>query len=104
MATRVNPALPLVATSFATSLVLPTATQPDPPAALQTALCAGDRPLALLPVRLETRFFAQPDGSSELRVRIYPDKIHIDTHETALTPAERQWGEHHWEQDWRAAP
>ena len=58
----------------------------------------GDRPLALLPVRLETRFFPQPNGSSELRVRVYPDKIHIDSHEPELTPAEKTWGQHYWTQ------
>ena len=66
----------------------------------RSALCASDLPLVLLPVRLETRFFAQPDGSSELRVRIYPDKIHLDSHEPELTPDEREWGTHYWEQDW----
>ena len=61
------------------------------------------RPLVLFPVRLETRFFAQADGSSELRVRIYPDTVHIDTHEPELTVDEVTWGEHFWEQTWRAA-
>ena len=69
---------------------------------LQNTLCPSDQPLALLPVRLETRFFAQPDGSSELRVRVYPDKIHLDSHEIELTPDERDWGAHYWQQDWRA--
>src|SRR5215813_8422969 len=31
------------------------------------------RPVVLFPVGLETRFFPQADGSSELRVRVYPD-------------------------------
>ncbi|MEO8153875.1 MAG: hypothetical protein ABI605_12450 [Rhizobacter sp.] len=75
---------------------------PSPPSQLAELLCASDRPLALLPVRLETRFFAQPDGSSELRVRVYPDKVQIDTHETELTPDERDWGAHYWTQDWLA--
>src|SRR5947208_2202733 len=86
-----------------TNLTLPqiiTATQiPDE---LQTELCASDRPLALLPVRLETRFFLQADSSYELRVRVYPDKIHIDSHETELTASEQEWGKHYWEQNWRA--
>ncbi|WP_341676922.1 hypothetical protein [Niveibacterium sp. SC-1] len=58
--------------------------------------------MLLLPVRLETRFFTQPDRSSELRVRIYPDKIHLDSHETALLPAERDWAQHYWTLLWRS--
>ncbi len=46
------------------------------------------RPVVLFPVRLETRFFPLADGSSELRVRVYPDKIHIDSHEPELTSDE----------------
>lgn len=60
------------------------------------------QPLVLFPVRLETRFFPQPDGRSELCVRVYPDKIHIDSHEPELTPEELTWGQHFWEQMWRA--
>jgi hypothetical protein len=88
--------------AFKTQLSLSAVAQPQLPSAMLATLCAGDQPIALFPVRLETRFFAQADGSSELRVRVYPDKIHIDSHETELTPAERQWGQHYWEQDWRA--
>lgn len=65
-------------------------------------LCPGNAPLVLLPVRLETRFFPVPDGAAELRIRIYPDKIHIDSHEPTLTPAEREAGARYWDQDWRA--
>jgi hypothetical protein len=61
------------------------------------------RPVVLFPVRLETRFFPLADGGSELRVRVYPDKVHIDSHEPALTPDEITWGQHFWEQTWRAA-
>ena len=60
------------------------------------------RPLMLFPVRLETRFFSLADGSSELRVRVYPDKVHMDTHEPELTADELTWGQHFWEQTWRA--
>jgi hypothetical protein len=48
---------------------------------------AARYPVALLPVRLETRF----EGSL-LRVRIFPDEIWADTHETGLTPDERADG------------
>ncbi|HSQ13469.1 MAG TPA: hypothetical protein VLM90_10630, partial [Candidatus Deferrimicrobium sp.] len=61
------------------------------------------RPVVLFPVRLETRFFALADGSSELRVRVYPDAVHIDSHEAELTADELTWGRHFWEQTWRAA-
>jgi hypothetical protein len=60
------------------------------------------QPIVLLPVRLETRFFPQADGSAELRVRVYPDKVHADTHEPKLTEQELTWGKHFWEQTWRA--
>ena len=55
----------------------------------QLPLISTDRPLVLLPVRLETRFFGE-----ELRVRIYPDKVHVDTHEPELTDEEVTWGNH----------
>lgn len=71
---------------------------------LGAELAAGPaRPLVLFPVRLETRFFSQADGTSELRVRVYPDKIHNDSHEPELTEDELIWGTHFWEQTWRAA-
>ncbi len=73
------------------------------PPEMKTQLIASDRPLALFPVRLETRFFPQPDGSFELRVRVYPDKVHLDSHEPELTEQELIWGQHFWEQHWRAA-
>jgi hypothetical protein len=60
------------------------------------------RPVVLFPVRLETRFFPHADGSAELRVRVYPDQVHIDTHEPRLTADEVTWGQHFWEQTWRA--
>jgi hypothetical protein len=52
-----------------------------------------DVPLALLPVRLETRFV-----SGDLLIRIYPDDIHQDTHERELTDEEKRWGEHFWQE------
>lgn len=57
-----------------------------------TPLSSGPaRPVVLFPVRLETRFFKLADGSSELRVRVYPDSVHIDSHEPALTAEEQTW-------------
>lgn len=93
--------------TVAPAATLATTTPPAAPAPLPTAplpdlLCPGDRPLTLLPVRLETRFFALPDGAQELRIRVYPDKIHLDAHEPALTRSEQQWAQHYWQRDWRA--
>jgi len=64
----------------------------------EAPLINADRPLVLFPVRLETRFFGQ-----ELRVRIYPDKIHVDTHEPELTADELEWGKHFHTVLWSAA-
>src|SRR5689334_20280195 len=66
------------------------------------ALCSSNVPLVLLPVRLETRFFTLPGNVTELRVRVYPDKIHVDTHQPELTTDERTWGSQYWQQDWLA--
>jgi hypothetical protein len=67
-----------------------------------TAICPGNLPLVLFPVRLETRFFTLADGRTELRVRVFPDKIHLDSHEPELTADEQRWGRHYWDQHWRA--
>jgi hypothetical protein len=48
----------------------------------------GEVPIAFLPVRIETRFGRAPDGSAQLWVRVFPDDVHVDTFEPALTAAE----------------
>lgn len=58
-------------------------------------------PILLLPVRLETRFRSQ---NTELLVRVYPDDVHQDTHEPALTVQEEQWGRDFWSSVWSAGP
>lgn len=58
---------------------------------------ASDTPLVLFPVRLETRF-----RDRDLLVRIYPDDIHQDSHETALTANEWRVGKSYWDALWRA--
>jgi hypothetical protein len=58
----------------------------DPLTALPATL-----PIVLLPVRLEVRFVT--DGTRrELRVRVFPEELHIDTHEEELTDEELRWG------------
>jgi len=46
-------------------------------------------PLALLPVRLETRYHRDSMGNHSLLVRIYPDEIHVDTHDPGVSDIER---------------
>ena len=76
---------------------------PALPPELTATLAASDVPLLMLPVRLETRFFPLPDGTNlELRVRVYPDQVHVDSHEAGLSQDEFLWGQHFWQQIWRA--
>jgi len=76
---------------------------PALPPELAATLAASDVPLLMLPVRLETRFFPLPDAASqELRVRVYPDQVHVDSHEPGLSQDELLWGQHFWQQIWRA--
>ncbi|MEW6734623.1 MAG: TM1812 family CRISPR-associated protein [Acidobacteriota bacterium] len=66
------------------------------------SLVKTDLPIALLPVRLETRFVSVPNGT-QLLIRVYPDDLHVDTHETELTDEELELGKTFWQQSWRAA-
>ena len=57
----------------------------------------GRIPVALLPVRIETRF---GDDRKSLQIRVFPDQIHLDAHEPELTDDERAAGEWYWRQRW----
>lgn len=69
--------------------------------ALGTATAYGHldprAPVALLPVRLETRYFALDEDHFELRVRILPDAVHLDQHQPLLTDAERVAAGEYWQ-------
>ncbi len=65
--------------------------------AASVATLSGRHPVLLLPARLETRF----DGA-HLLVRIYPDAVHVDTHERALTTSEQRAAERYWRARWAA--
>src|SRR5581483_6502089 len=65
---------------------MPDAPTPDPWFAVPRR---GGVPIAFLPVRIETRFGKASDGSPQLWVRIYPDDIHVDSFEPALTAEEK---------------
>lgn len=71
-----------------------------------------DTPVLLTPTRLETRFRQKTDENGdpvtdspswELLVRIYPDDLHVDTHERGLTDAEVDSGARFWEHVWWAS-
>jgi hypothetical protein len=54
-------------------------------------------PLTLLPVRVETRYVAGPAGDpAQLRLRVYPDQVHMDAHQPRLTAAEVAAGQVYW--------
>ena len=58
-----------------------------------------ETPILLLPYRIETRFSPQRD---RLLIRIYPDQIHIDSHNIPLTPKEIALGQAFWLRTWAA--
>jgi hypothetical protein len=58
----------------------------------------GRVPIALLPARIETRFSA---SGRELRIRVYPDQVHLDAHEPQLTDVEVTAGQRYWTARWR---
>ena len=55
-------------------------------------------PMALLPVRIETRF----NGPTQLQLRIYPDQVHIHSHIDAVTEAEAALARTYWSGVWQA--
>ena len=59
----------------------------------------GKVPVALLPVRIETRF---ADANTTLHIRIFPDQVHLDAHEPAFTDDERAGAEWYWNERWPA--
>ncbi len=54
-------------------------------------------PLLLLPIRIETRLTAT---HTKLRVRIYPDDIHVDRLGSGLLTAEQSAGKNYWRRRW----
>ncbi len=66
------------------------ATARDPWTALDAEI-----PVAMLPIRIETRFV-----SGSLRVRVYPDVVHIEQLEEALTDDELAAGHQYWLDQW----
>ncbi len=73
---------------------------PDPATDIHTL--SADYPIALLPVRIETRF-ATATQPYALRVRIYPDEILADIHDPNLTDAEYADGVAYWTEAWQPA-
>lgn len=66
------------------------------------SLPVADLPVAMLPVRLETRFI--PVGADfDFCIRVFPDDVHVESHEPELLDGEVLSGRHYWEQIWRAA-
>jgi hypothetical protein len=59
-------------------------------------------PLLMLPVNIETRFVDVGDRQTELWVRIYPDQIAINTHESEFTQQEIDDGQSYWTGVWSA--
>jgi hypothetical protein len=59
----------------------------------------GQVPVALLPLRIETRF---AEDRAALHIRVFPDQIHINAHDPELTEVELAFGRTYWERRWTA--
>ncbi|WP_159982454.1 MULTISPECIES: hypothetical protein [unclassified Novosphingobium] len=66
-------------------------------ALLDSCDAPADVPLLLLPVRVETRFNAD---ATQLRIRIYPDEIHVDRLDRGLSASEASAGQAYWTRLW----
>lgn len=55
--------------------------------ATEVGALGANLPIALLPIRIETRYLDVTDYW-QLRIRVYPDDLHVDSHEAKLTAAE----------------
>ena len=65
----------------------------------------GDVPIAMFPVRLETRYDRPvATGPARLRIRIYPDEVNVQRHTAALTAAEQESGRAYWSARFAAEP
>jgi hypothetical protein len=65
----------------------------------EIARLGAEFPIALFPVRIETRFATSQQGA-ELRVRLYPDTILAETHDPLLTDRELAAGKAYWARAW----
>jgi hypothetical protein len=68
----------------------------DPEALVATL--DGRRPVVMLPARIETRFETQ----TKLLVRVFPDQLHLDAHDPALTADEIEGAKWYWSERWQA--
>ena len=62
---------------------------PEPSAATPYAELDVGLPIVLLPVRLETRYFAVNADLVELRVRIFPSRLQVAVDRPGIDPIER---------------
>ncbi|NOQ62929.1 MAG: hypothetical protein GQ582_00270 [Methyloprofundus sp.] len=53
-------------------------------------------PVALLPIRIETRFLPVDSSPTALWIRIFPDAIHVSGHEPKLTTEESEYAAYYW--------
>lgn len=60
---------------------------------------SAEEPLVLLPVRLETRYSDGPQGVV-LKVRVYPDEIHVDDLARGLSEQEVAAAQAYWKAAW----
>lgn len=83
---KLDPKIPGAKPKPGPTPVTPGGVPKDEKETAKETVAPGRLPILCLPIRVETRFYDQ--DKPRLRIRIYPDRIHLDRHDPRLSKSE----------------